>query len=600
MQRQKERLHAAARSSAARVQVRTDGPDLSCSYIGVLQEDEECYAPDTRVYNRSDIGFEWRAHSDSVEEALVVRTRFDHAVTRGVKPPVGWERAASIDLPDLTEKSDAKLLAANDLTEVHCKVLGILKTAPASTRQPFAVGATVTLEHRSGARLAYILAAHIRDDKWFAHRGSFTEHMMLDDNIPFRKEDLVVVDVLRDAIEEPPRKVRAPVHVREVTLRETAVGRAENWSLCVAHAHFRAEELTAHELGRDADDGAVAAQCFDASPWHWGASEKVWVLCRWTSRSGVRSSVLYETRIDHMLARGIPGPAEMQVDDIMLFETLRGIADLEQSRTKVPCKYLGWDSGASFAQHPKDWPADGDRKSHRNIVFEWTGVVQCANQRPLRTSVRANNLINTERCIGANPLGRDAPSNLAFSIEFAQAVADNVKPGTKFKGISFESERPEIIEQLPFGGRDIQDEQLLWVLPDGSHTWLSLRELASSNPEELCSKDTEDAYRSIGEEMGWDVLGAPICENDLFALRDDPGSLSEERWQRLQWQKPEDEASPCWFLVNAAEEDKTKVPLFCSRSVACLRLEINSHRMATTAKVRHEFDKRQVQNWLAL
>ena len=120
---------------------------------------------------------------------------------------------------ELTEKSNAKLLAANDLTEVCCKVLGILKTAPASTGPPFAVGATVTLEHRSGARVAYLLAAHIRDDKWFAHRGSFTEHMMLDDDCPFRKEDLAVVDILRDAIEEPPRKVRAPVHVREVTLR---------------------------------------------------------------------------------------------------------------------------------------------------------------------------------------------------------------------------------------------------------------------------------------------------------------------------------------------------------------------------------------------
>ena len=504
MQRQKERLHAAALSSAARVQVHTDGLEISCSYIGVIQEDEE-YHPDARVYNRSDIGFEWRAHSDSVDETLVVRTRFDHAVTRGVKPPVGWERAATIDMPDLTEKSDAKLLAANDLAEVHCKVLGILKTAPASTGQLFAVGGTVTLEHRSGARVAYILAAYIRDDKWFAHRGSFGENMMLDDDCPFHKEDLVVVDVLRDAVEEPPhkvyRKVRAPVHVREVTLRETASGRAENWSLCVAHAHFRAEEIAAHELGRDVDDGAVAAQCFDTSPWHWGAAEKVWILCRWKSQSGARSSALYETRLDHTLARGIPGPADMQVDDNMLFERLRGVAEVEQERTKVSCKYLGLDNGTGFAQHPKDWPG-GDWKSQRNVVFEWTGVVQCANQQPLRTSSRADNLISNGRSLGANPLARDAPSNLVFSIEFAQAVADNVKPGTKFKGISFESERPEIIEQLPFGGRDIQDEPLLWVLPDGSHTWLSLRELASSNPEELCSKDTEDAYRSIGEEMG--------------------------------------------------------------------------------------------------
>ena len=97
----------------------------------------------------------------------------------------------------------------------------------------------------------------------------------------------------------------------------------------------------------------------------------------------------------------------------------------------------------------------------------------------------------------------------------------------------------------------------------------------------------------------------------------------EEKWLGLEWHKPEDETTPCWssrdrkthtlsyviwiriafaiprWIVNAAEQDKSKAPVFVSRSLCCLKLEVYSHRMATTAKLRHEFDKRFDINFLA-
>ena len=178
-------------------------------------------------------------------------------------------------------------------------------------------------------------------------------------------------------------------------------------------------------------------------------------------------------------------------------------------------------------------------------------------------------------------------------------MAENVRPGIVFRGISFESERPELTDQLPLGGRDIQDEPLLWVLPDKTSTWMSLRELAEAQEDELCGANAEEAYKAVGEELQWDVLATPVVEGDFVAFREDPGTLVDERWKQLEWTSPEDETAPCWWLINAADE-QTRPPILVSRSLACMRLEINQHRLATTSKLRHEWDKRTEHNFLAV
>ena len=52
----------------------------------------------------------------------------------------------------------------------------------------------------------------------------------------------------------------------------------------------------------------------------------------------------------------------------------------------------------------------------------------------------------------------------------------------------------------------------------------------------------------------------------------------------------------CWWVVNAAEEDRSKPPSLLSRSLACLRLELNQTRCATSLKLRQCYEKRADDN----
>ena len=56
-----------------------------------------------------------------------------------------------------------------------------------------------------------------------------------------------------------------------------------------------------------------------------------------------------------------------------------------------------------------------------------------------------------------NPL-RTCPSNLTFDAVFFDAVGANVRDGIVFKGVAFESDRPEIVAQIPNEGVDVQRE----------------------------------------------------------------------------------------------------------------------------------------------
>lgn len=95
-----------------------------------------------------------------------------------------------------------------------------------------------------------------------------------------------------------------------------------------------------------------------------------------------------------------------------------------------------------------------------------------------------------------------------------------------------------------------------------------------------------EAYDLVGRELSWDILGIPVHERDLAELRADPGELRDERWLSIAWKKPEKECVPCWWLVNAADADKTKQPAFACRSLVCLTLELNQNKCADPSRRR--------------
>ena len=70
----------------------------------------------------------------------------------------------------------------------------------------------------------------------------------------------------------------------------------------------------------------------------------------------------------------------------------------------------------------------------------------------------------------------------------------------------------------------------------------------------------------------------------------------------MNWQRPADETSPCWWLANAAaakaadeEDQEAPVKLVC-RSLQVLRLELRATRCATSLKLRQEWERRLENN----
>ena len=94
--------------------------------------------------------------------------------------------------------------------------------------------------------------------------------------------------------------------------------------------------------------------------------------------------------------------------------------------------------------------------------------------------------------------------------------------------------------------------------------------------------------------MEWDVLGAGD-EGAIATLRGDPGTLSDKKWLSISWKMPPKETAPCWWLVNPHGEE-TKPPSFLCRSLACIRLELKSNRVASATSLRQTYERRSEDN----
>ena len=91
-------------------------------------------------------------------------------------------------------------------------------------------------------------------------------------------------------------------------------------------------------------------------------------------------------------------------------------------------------------------------------------------------------------------------------------------------------------------------------MPCGRAVWWSLRELNDAQPDQLAAEDSAEAYLAVARELSYDVLGS----GDMDAIekfRETPGTLQDQTWTSVQWSIPKKETDPCWWLMNAAEED---------------------------------------------
>ncbi len=77
--------------------------------------------------------------------------------------------------------------------------------------------------------------------------------------------------------------------------------------------------------------------------------------------------------------------------------------------------------------------------------------------------------------------------------------------------------------------------------------------------------------------------------------------MEERLWKRYKWEfPPENETRTCWWVVNLESEDQTIDAKLICRSVACIRMELCTARLATSQKLRQEWDKRLENNSLAV
>ncbi len=78
----------------------------------------------------------------------------------------------------------------------------------------------------------------------------------------------------------------------------------------------------------------------------------------------------------------------------------------------------------------------------------------------------------------------------------------------------------------------------------------------------------------------------PLCAPRFDKFRSNPGTLEERLWRRYTWDfPPADECAKCWWAATEEADQTMEVRLIC-RSLACLRMELCSSRLATSQKLR--------------
>jgi len=72
---------------------------------------------------------------------------------------------------------------------------------------------------------------------------------------------------------------------------------------------------------------------------------------------------------------------------------------------------------------------------------------------------------------------------------------------------------------------------------------------------------------------------------------------SERRWEKeITWSQPTAESSKSWFVANAGVEDKGAEPKFLHRSIATLKVHLKHTRVATTKRIKDEYERRRDKN----
>ncbi len=139
-----------------------------------------------------------------------------------------------------------------------------------------------------------------------------------------------------------------------------------------------------------------------------------------------------------LIKKTVPCPAGMCQQEAEIYRKLLAAAETETRESKAPCVYLGVEvDGGVFEPDVDNWPESEVEKTKRHVCYEWLHVSR--GEAPHRVVFNATDLLHHRRRVPLNPL-RACPTNLTFTIDFMQAVANNGLDGIVYKGITYDGE----------------------------------------------------------------------------------------------------------------------------------------------------------------
>ncbi len=150
---------------------------------------------------------------------------------------------------------------------------------------------------------------------------------------------------------------------------------------------------------------------------------------------------------------------------------------------------------------------------------------------PHRVMVRADNAIH--QGVPQEPLSEVAPRGLHFSVRFMKAAAEGKDQRIKYRGIALDGDSVEFIEDVPDGGRDIQDAPVYWTLPGGVTVYKLVRELIELSNDELKEGLGPEVYGAVAKELNYWCLG-DVEDAVLEEFKADPSTLGGGEWQQLK------------------------------------------------------------------
>ena len=184
-----------------------------------------------------------------------------------------------------------------------------------------------------GNRVVCILVAHVSENLWLVHSGSFQDDGSLDEADPFNEKDLKIKDVIAEAWDQQKERKRLRTSPDTAVLRTLVQAGEDRWLRLVAIGHYRAEEQRASQVAFDENR---ARNRFERNPFKWGAAAEklshadVTFLWSWEEALTSRSKSFVTMRLDNVFQRGhvLPPPGMCKKNE-NLYQRLVAAAEAE-------------------------------------------------------------------------------------------------------------------------------------------------------------------------------------------------------------------------------------------------------------------------------